>query len=141
MNDIAPNAFLAAGTCASTTVRVRGLELLADIGINPDEVGRRQPLVLTVELDLAAATITAIDETVDYRRIVAEAEELALVHIPLIETFGQRLAERCLAWPAVQQARVSIDKPFALTRGMAGVEVIMTKPVRFPGPGAEEIRA
>lgn len=133
MNDITPHAFVTASTCATTRVRVRNLELLADIGINPDEVGRRQPLVLTVELELGAATIGAIDETVDYRRIVAVAEELALVHIPLIETFGQRLAERCLDWPAVQQARVSIDKPFALTRGMAGVEVTMTKPVRFPG--------
>ncbi|MCJ1961058.1 MULTISPECIES: dihydroneopterin aldolase [Novosphingobium] len=140
MNQIAPQGFTGVTTHALTTVRVRDLELLADIGINPDEVGRRQPLVLTVELELTGTGITAIDETVDYRRVVAAAEALALVHIPLIETFGQRLAEECLGWPCVQQARVSIDKPFALTRGMAGVEVIMTRPVRFPGPNGEETR-
>ncbi len=136
MNQIAPHSFVQIGNAAHTTVRVRDLELLADIGINPDEVGRRQPLVLTVELELATGTIRAIDETIDYRRVVAAAEALALVHIPLIETFGQRLAEECLAWPCVQQARVSIDKPFALTRGMAGVEVVMARTVGFRDPNA-----
>ncbi|MCJ2181772.1 dihydroneopterin aldolase [Novosphingobium sp. 1949] len=145
MNEITTHPFSAPFTelasQATTTVRVRNLELLADIGINPDEVGRRQPLVLSVELELVAETIGAIDETVDYRRIVAAAEELALVHIPLIESFGQRLAARCLAWNAVREARVSIDKPFALTRGMAGVAITMTRPGALTPATNQERRA
>ncbi|GGB94881.1 hypothetical protein GCM10011494_11700 [Novosphingobium endophyticum] len=79
-------------TEATTTVRVRDLPLLADIGINPVEVGRQQPLVITVDLKLQVADVERIDNTVDYRRIVREAEGLAAVHIPLIETFARRLA-------------------------------------------------
>lgn len=102
---------------------MRDLPLLADIGINPDEIGRRQPLVISVELALSADRIEGMSETVDYRRVAQAAEDLALVHIPLIETFAQRLCERCLNFPMVVEARVSVDKPFALTRGLAGVEV------------------
>ncbi|EZP74417.1 Dihydroneopterin aldolase [Sphingomonas paucimobilis] len=106
-----------------TKVRVKELPLLADIGINPDEIGRRQPLVITVELLLSTGAVNGIEDTVDYRRIVKAAESLSLVHIPLIETFAYMLAQKCLSWTHVIEADVSIDKPFAITRGMAGVQV------------------
>ncbi|MEO8723278.1 MAG: dihydroneopterin aldolase [Sphingobium sp.] len=109
----------------TTRVKVSDLPLLADIGINPDEIGRRQPLVISVELRLAAASIDAIDQTIDYRRIARAAENLAEQHIPLIETFAQRLGAKCLEWPGVVEADIWIDKPFAITRGMAGVQVSM----------------
>ncbi|MBU6267959.1 MAG: dihydroneopterin aldolase [Sphingomonadales bacterium] len=108
-----------------TTVCVRELPLLADIGINPDEIGRRQPLVITIEVTLKSSRIEAIEHTVDYRSLVREAEELARLHIPLIEIFGRKLAERCLAMPLVASAAVRIDKPFAITRGLASVEVAL----------------
>ncbi|QGP80395.1 dihydroneopterin aldolase [Sphingobium sp. CAP-1] len=106
-----------------TKVRVKDLPLLADIGINPDEIGRRQPLVITVQLLLDGGAVDAIGETVDYRRIVRAAEAMSEVHIPLIETFAHRLGAECLSWPGVIEACVNVDKPFALTRGLAGVEV------------------
>ena len=115
-----------ADAACRTSVRVRDLPLLADIGINPDEIGRRQPLVITVELELDQRPIGGIADTVDYRLIAAAAEDLAAVHIPLIETFAQELARQCLAMSGVHRARVAIDKPFAITRGMAGVEIVMT---------------
>ena len=108
---------------SSTLVRVRDYPVLADIGINPDEVGRRQPLVVSVEIEVTAAAIEEIGETVDYRRIVAAIDELAAVHIPLIETFAHRLGEKCLSMGGVIGADISIDKPFAITRGMAGTRV------------------
>lgn len=108
---------------ATTKVRVRDLPLLADIGIDADEIGRRQPLIVTVELVLNGQHVTTISDTVDYRHIVCEAEVLANVHIPLIETFAHRLAQRCMAWPPAVEVRVRIDKPYALARGLAGVEV------------------
>lgn len=115
------------GSAMRTTVRVRDLPLLADIGINPDEIGRRQPLVITVELVLDSARVTAIAETVDYRRIAKAAETLAEEHVPLIETFAQQLGREFIGWHAVVEARLVIDKPFALTRGLAGVEVVIRR--------------
>jgi len=107
---------------ATMYVRVRDLPLLADIGINPDEIGRRQPLVISVELQIVAARINEIQQTVDYRQIVRAAEDLSLIHIPLIETFAQELGDILLEMEGVLEAVVTVDKPFALTRGLAGVE-------------------
>lgn len=109
----------------TTKVRVKELPLLADIGINPDEIGRRQPLVITVQLLLDGGAVEGISETVDYRRIVRAAEALSEVHIPLIESFAYRLGQECVTWPGVVEACVNVDKPFALTRGLAGVEVVV----------------
>ena len=106
-----------------THVRVRDYPVLADIGINPDEVGRRQPLVVTVEIEVASPSITEIGETVDYRQIVAAIDELAPVHVPLIETFAYQIGQKCLQMGDVVGAEISIDKPFAITRGMAGTRV------------------
>ena len=111
------------------TVRVGNLPLLADVGINPDEVGRRQPLVISVDLSLWPGPVTTIHETIDYRRIAEAAECLAQVHIPLIETFAWRLGKECVSWPRVIEARVKVDKPFALTRGLAGVELTVRSDV------------
>lgn len=115
-------------TICTTRVKVRDLPLLADIGINPDEIGRRQPLVISVDLLLSADRVDGIGDTVDYRKVAQAAEDLALVHIPLIETFAQKLGERCLDFACVVEARISVDKPFALTRGLAGVEVTVRRP-------------
>ncbi len=117
-----------------TRVRVRDLPLLADVGINPDEIGRRQPLVISVELLLDGDCAGSIDQTIDYRRIAAAAEALAALHIPLIETFAARLGAEMVGWPMVEEARVSIDKPFALTRGLAGTEVVVRRPAQQTEP-------
>ena len=121
-------AVAAAGTAATTLVRVRDLPLSAVIGINPDELGRRQPLIVSVELTLAAGRVETLEESVDYRRVAAEAERLAENHVTLIEIFARRLAERCLALGPVLDVDVSICKPEALLRGTASVSVRMTAP-------------
>ncbi|MET3762239.1 dihydroneopterin aldolase [Sphingomonas sp. UYEF23] len=118
-----------AAVICTTRVRVRDLALLADVGINPDEIGRRQPLIVSVEVGLYADRIETIGQTVDYRKIVALAEALSAAHIPLIETFAQRLAEQCLALNGVSAVSVDIDKPFALAKGMANVLVEMRRGV------------
>ena len=118
----------AAGTAATTLVRVRDLPLSAVIGINPDELGRRQPLIVSVELTLAADCVETLEQSVDYRRVAAEAERLAENHVTLIEIFARRLAERCLALGPVLDVDVSICKPEALLRGTASVSVRMAVP-------------
>jgi dihydroneopterin aldolase len=115
-------------TGATTMVRVRDLPLSAVIGINPDELGRRQPLIVSVEMRLAADRVETLAQTIDYRRIAAEAERLAENHVTLIEIFARRLAERCLALGPALDVEVIVAKPQALVRGMASVSVRMGAP-------------
>ena len=109
-----------------TKVFVRGLAVEAEIGVYEHEQGRRQPLVVDVELDVAAAGWRALADTVNYETILKQARAIADAgHIGLVESFAQRLAEACFAEPRVLRARVRVEKPLALAphAAAAGVEI------------------
>ena len=116
---------------ASLKVFVRALQVEAEIGVNADEYGRRQPLIIDVELDLIAPErCEHIGETVNYESVVRHAQTLAASgHVKLIETFAQRLAEAMLTDPHVSAVRVRIEKPQALAAHAeaAGVEITLTR--------------
>jgi len=109
-----------------TKVFVRGLTVEAEIGVYPHERGRRQPLVVDVELDVAAGGWRALADTVNYEAIAAHARAIAgSGHIGLVESFAERLAEACFREPRVLRARVRVEKPLALApdAAAAGVEI------------------
>jgi len=109
-----------------TKVFVRGLAIEAEIGVYPHERGRRQPLIVDVEVDVAAAGWRALTDTVNYETIAAAARAIAAAgHIGLVESFAQRLAQACFAEPRVLRARVRVEKPLALAphAAAAGVEI------------------
>jgi len=111
-------------------VFVRGLPVDAEIGVHAHERGRRQPLIVDVELDVGPGGWRTIGETVNYERIVRHARALAdSGHILLVETFAWRLARACLAEPRALRARVRVEKPHALApkAEAAGVEIILER--------------
>ncbi len=109
-----------------TKVFVRGLAVEAEIGVHAHEQGRRQPLIVDVELDDAAAGWRALADTVDYETIARRARAIAAAgHIGLVESFAERLARACFEEPRVLRARVRVEKPLALAphAAAAGVEI------------------
>lgn len=111
----------------TTKVFVRGLHLDAEVGVYPHERGRLQPLVVDVELDIAAAGFERLADTIDYSTVAAAARALAASgHIELVEVFAERLAERCFDDPRVTRARVRVEKPQALAPDAAGAGVEIT---------------
>ena len=110
----------------TTKVFVRGMTLEAEVGVYAHERGRLQPLVVDVELDIAAAGFERLGDTVNYESILKAAQALAAEgHIELVEVFAERLANRCFADPRVSRARVRVEKPLALAPDAqaAGVEI------------------
>jgi len=115
---------------AMTKVFVTGLKVQAAIGVYRHEIGRVQPLVLDVELDVPTAGADRLAETLNYETILAAAREIAGGgHIDLVETFAQRLAQACLADERVTKARVRVEKPLALAPDAvaAGVEITVVR--------------
>jgi len=109
-----------------TKVFVRGLMIEAEIGVYDHELDRRQPLVVDVELDVAAGGWRHLADTVNYESVVAAAKAIAAAgHIGLVESFAQRLAAACFEEPRVLRARVRVEKPQALApdAAAAGVEI------------------
>ena len=109
-----------------TKVFVRGLKIEAEIGVYPHEQDRRQPLLVDVELDVAAGGWRHLADTVNYETVVEAAKAIAAAgHIGLVESFAQRLADACFAEPRVLRARIRVEKPQALApdAAAAGVEI------------------
>lgn len=117
---------VAAARIVVARVFVRGLKVEAEVGVYAHERGHTQPLVVDVELDVTTARAEHLSQTVNYETIAAAARALAAEgHIELVETFAERLAERCLVDPRVTRARVRVEKPMALAphAEAAGVEI------------------
>lgn len=114
----------------NTRIFVRGLQILASIGVNPHEHETTQPIILDIELDMtgmAAPKDDRLHETLDYSVVAEKAEEIALeAHVQLVETLAERIAEWALSYdPRVQSCAVRISKPQALLKAeVAGVEIL-----------------
>lgn len=111
-------------------VFVKGLQVQAEIGVYRHEIGRVQPLLVDVELEVPTGPSDRLAETVNYESILQAAQALAAEgHVNLVETFAHRLAERCLADPRVSRASVRIEKPLALAPHAvgAGVEIVLER--------------
>ncbi|HEY2751050.1 dihydroneopterin aldolase [Phenylobacterium sp.] len=115
---------------AMTKVFVTGLKVQAEIGVYRHEIGRVQPLVVDVELDVPSAGSERLSETLNYETILDAARGIAAQgHIELVETFAERLARACLADARVTRARVRVEKPLALAPDAvaAGVEITLVR--------------
>jgi dihydroneopterin aldolase len=115
---------------AMTRVFVTGLKVQAEIGVYKHEIGRVQPLVVDVELDIPTAGADRLSDTLNYETILAAARAIAGGgHIELVETFAERLAHACLADPRVTKVRVRVEKPLALAPDAvaAGVEITLVR--------------
>jgi dihydroneopterin aldolase len=113
-----------------TKVFVTGLKVQAEIGVYKHEIGRVQPLVVDVELDVPTAGADRLSETLNYETILDAARDIASQgHIELVETFAERLARACLADVRVTKARVRVEKPLALAPDAvgAGVEITLVR--------------
>ncbi len=122
-----PSAELPTPKTLVTKVFVRGLRIDAEIGVHDHEHGRKQPLLVDVELDVAALGWRSLSETINYEAIVEAARLIAADgHIGLVENFAHRLAGLCLSHPRVVRARIRVEKPLALApdAAAAGVEIV-----------------
>ena len=115
---------------AASKIFVTGVKVQAEIGVYRHEIGRVQPLIVDVELDVATGSSDRLADTFNYEAILSAAQGVAAEgHIDLVETFAHRVARRCLADPRVSRARVRIEKPLALAPDAvaAGVEIVLER--------------
>jgi dihydroneopterin aldolase len=111
---------------------VRDLTLDCHIGVYEEEKGITQKVAFTVEAVLAPsvrsvhdqiAEVPSYDDIIKVIRAVADEG-----HINLVETFAERIAERCLADKRIVTVLVRVEK---LERGPRAVGVEITRPVAW----------
>ena len=110
-------------------VFMRDLRIEAEIGVYAHEKGRRQPLVLDIEVELEPHSVVHVTDTVNYEAFAAKARKLADEgHIDLVETFAERLAQSLLDHPLVISTTIRVEKPEALGEAArVGVELTLVK--------------
>ena len=121
------------GRARRQRVFLRGLRLDAAIGVHAHEKGRRQPVRVTIEVDVAANAAAMTDALADalcYETLAAAATDIVSTrHFNLVETLAEEIAARVLAHPLALKARVCVEKPEAIGNAeAAGVEIDCEKP-------------
>ena len=95
-------------------IELRGLRVLATVGVLPEEQVRSQPLEidLDVHTDLAAAGRTDdLADTVDYGAVADEVVRVVTAgHVALLEHLAVRVADAVLADERVQAVTVAARK-------------------------------
>jgi len=127
--------WMEAATCMNTAmdrILIKDLMLRCVLGLSGEERREKQDvlinLILWTDLKPAAATDN-IEDTVDYsalkKRIISLVERS---EYRLAETLADRIASLCLEQPAVQQVRVTLEKPTALRFAHSvGVEITRSR--------------
>jgi dihydroneopterin aldolase len=129
LSAVSPQPLPRAARRQALKVFLRGLRIEARIGVRADERGRRQPLIVDVELELTDHPVHALADTVNYDDIVACARKNADVgHVELVEEYVERLAHDLLDDPRVKTVRVRAEKPEAITGAeAAGCDLTLTR--------------
>lgn len=96
-------------------VFVRGIELLASVGVFEVEKRYEQRVLVSVELDVTDAydgMSDRLEDVLDYGSIATTVQLMVEArHFHLIETLAERIAEAMLVDARVQGVRVRIEKP------------------------------
>jgi dihydroneopterin aldolase len=106
--------YSAADAPARYVVTIRGLVLMASIGIRRRERGAPQRVRISVDLTATpAAAYPGEDrrQIINYEKIVAAIREIAASgHIDLCEGFAERICAACFADPRVGRVWVWVEK-------------------------------
>ena len=114
-------------------VFVRGLELVARLGVHPHEKAAPQRVVIGVELEVHDESAPdgigpdALERVVDYQAVVHVARAaVAAGHVLLVETLAETIAATALLDFRVIEARITIEKPDAFP-DVASVGVVIER--------------
>ena len=115
-------------------IELRGLRVLARVGVLPGEREQDQPLEIDLDLvvDLAAAGASDdLADTVDYGAVCGAVQAAAQEHVDLLERLAEVVAEAVLAVDervvAVDLAVRKLRPPVPHDLATSGVRVVRTR--------------
>lgn len=121
-----------AGLPAVMTTRlfVRGMSVMASIGVHAHERRAPQQLVIDVEMDVPAIAADRLEHSFDYARVGdAVWSVIDEGHVDLVESFAERVAHRLFAVGRIDRLMIRVTKPAALKpdAACAGVELYLRR--------------
>lgn len=99
-------------------IRIKNLRLRTFIGINDDEIRKKQDVIVNIKIHFNAdhaVHSTAIEHTLNYKTITKEVIHLVEEgRFALLEKMTNEVLDLIMDHPEVRQAEVEVDKPHAL---------------------------
>lgn len=113
-------------------ITLRGLRVRGHHGVFEHERRDGQDFVIDVVLSVdtsEAGRSDDLNDTIHYGVLAEElAADIARDPVDLIEALAQRLADRCLRYPRVEEVEVTVHKPQApVTVAVTDVAVTITR--------------
>ena len=106
------------GAPKQATIRVQNLRLRTFIGFNPEEMEKKQDVVINIEIDYrlsASALRDCVEDALDYKVITKDViRHVEAGRFLLLEKLVADVLGICSRHPSVTAAQVTIDKPHAL---------------------------
>lgn len=100
------------------SVRVNRLRLEAEVGVYDSERGRKQPLEISLEAEVAPEATHpqgALGEAVNYAAMAETVRQIVgAAHHDLLEDLAQTIADTLFADPRVKRLDLTLDKLTAL---------------------------
>lgn len=111
---------------------VKDLELEMFIGVLEEEKTSKQRVIINIEVEVEPNTqwqADNISDVVSYVDLIERTQMIADAgHINLVETFIEKIAEACLSFPSVLNARVNAQKPDIISNTQSvGAEIFVEK--------------
>lgn len=98
--------------CVFQQITISNLLIIASVGINPDELINKQPILISVTLETNFDKSNDIARIVDYSKIIATVKCIVgSKHFNLLENLCSVIGRKCLDFNNVKSAKVEISKP------------------------------
>lgn len=111
-----------------TKIYLRGLTVVAQMGVYDHEKGHTRPLIVDVEVWVNPSTRPHEDElshTIDYDTLATHIRDVAGgEHLHLLETFAEHVCARILTDTRIDKVRLKVEKPGSVADAIcSGVEI------------------
>jgi 7,8-dihydroneopterin aldolase/epimerase/oxygenase len=109
-------------------IGINKLQIDANIGVYPHEMGQSQPLILDIEIAIATNHKIENDDletTIDYDILWNKAKDLAQSrHFKLVETYVNELAKIILQDLRIANVKIIANKPQAIKNAQSAMVII-----------------
>lgn len=107
---------LSSNTNVEQFIQIKDLELMASIGVLPEEQNKEQRVLISLEAQVTPTIGTNseddIDHVVSYASIVEDVRAITQGnHINLVETLAEKIITACFEYNAVNKVTVEVCKP------------------------------
>lgn len=98
--------------CSLQQILISNLLINASVGINPEELKNKQPILISLVLETTVYNTYEVNNIVNYSIIIIKIKDIvASKHFDLLEELCSLIGQECLDIANVKSVQIEISKP------------------------------